>query len=346
MDKKIIKNKIENIYNKISTLKSEEWNLNVNQWDWSSGVILYGLLNTYKVLCDEKYKKFLEDWFKINTSLRIVGSVNNCAPLNAALYLATENNEKLMSNICLEYSYWCRKVALKTSDNGWSHVWKGGDPDYENQVWADSLFMAGIFLLNYGIIFNDKFSFNEAIEQFDIHLKSLYDDKESLFYHGYHCLTRKPLGQFWARGNGWVVVSVIELIYGLQQMNMDCDKYVDMFKKVMEKAYSLTSPEGMLRTIITNKNAYLETTGTALFGFAAIKGYQLGVLDERFLVWARKIVESILGYINTDGYIAFCSYGTNPETEEVYLTRPVAQSIYADGIVLMLLSQALTVESK
>lgn len=337
----ILRNKIDSIFNKIRNQKSDAWNLNIHRWDWSCGVGLYGLLKAFEATGDEKYIHFIRQWFDQNGPNHAFGSVNNVAPANAVLLLAENSEDPQYEKVCQAYADWCTKTALRTSNDGLAHVWEGGDEDYKNQLWIDTMFMAGIYLLKYGRYKNDPAIIEEALHQYGLHMGCLLDPQSELFYHAYHCVNKTFLGEHWGRGNGWMVVSLVELLQTLKDSAYDLDRTISVFKRVMEKAYSLRLESGMLRTLLLVEESYPETTCTALFGYAAWKGYTLGILDERFLEWGKTIGETIADFVSEDGNILFCSYGTNPESKEIYMTRPCDQSLYADGIVMMLLSLSL-----
>ena len=109
----------------------------------------------------------------------------------------------------------------------------------------------------------------------------------------------------------------------------------------MEKAYTLKNEEGMLRTIISDSEAYYEMTTTMLFGYAALKGYRLGLLDEKFFRWGVETVKTTIENITPEGYVLKTSGGTDCQEREGYLQVPYVETKYSSGILLMLLSEYL-----
>lgn len=340
MIKSVAVQKIDAIFNKVIHQESDEWNLNINLWSWSCGVGMYGIMKASEVTGDTRYKSFMEKWFEDNHNNHLFGSVNNVAPVSAVLFLAEKSREEKYLAVCREYSDWCMYKALRTCNGGLAHVWQGGDEDYKNQLWIDTIFMSGIFMVKYGLYIKDESIIREGIKQLDLHIDCLIDQENDLFYHAYHCIDNKHLGQHWGRGNGWMVGSLVEVIEVLRESGYEISRYAEILGKVMEKAYSVKVENGMLRTLPLVGESYIETTATSLFGYAALKGFRVGILDRKFADWGCRIVKTVIGLISDDGRIEHCSYGTNPETKEVYMTRPCDQSLYADGIVMMLLAES------
>ncbi|MBR2883455.1 MAG: glycoside hydrolase family 88 protein [Clostridia bacterium] len=309
----------------------------IDYWEWGQGVCLTGIAKAYEATDDEEYSDFLKAWFKRNNEKKIFGSVNCVIPCYAALTLYRKTKDSFYKDICDTYATWAKDIALKTTNGGLAHVWsRGGLEDYKNQLWADSLFMAGMFMVAYGKEIGDEKLLSEGIEQFKIHLECLYDDDAQLFSHGYHCIEEKRLGAHWGRGNGWVVASLSEIFNILGTENCP-DNFKEVFKTVMAKAKSLKTKNGMLRTLIDREDSYEESTASQLFGYAAIRGYEAELLDESYISWANEINKALEFYDN--GAAKFASGGTDCQEIAGYYNIKFVESGYSDGITFMFLSR-------
>lgn len=311
----------------------------MNYWEWPSGVGLFGVAKAYEKTTDNAYLDFMKDWFEKNGGDdRYRGSVNCVIPCCMALYLYRLTGDERCRAVCDEYADWAQNVSVKTKNGGIAHVWSiGGIEDYKNQLWADSVFMAGIFLVAYAKELGDEKMMEFAISQVKIHLESLYDEEAGLFNHGYHAPEDSRLGGHWGRGNGWLAASLAEImcILGADAQN---GYFKKIFVDFMERAYSLRGEGGLLHTLLDVPQSYTEATASMLFGYAASVGYELGVLDEKFSVWSQDILTAL--EFDTDGTVNSCSGGTDCFLElEKYFTIPFVKSNYADGITLMFLSR-------
>lgn len=332
--------KMETIFHKLSHQTSDAWNLNPYRWDWSCGVGLNGVCEGYAALGRTGWLEYLANWFERVAECTRVGSVNNVAPANVPLFLEQFGDMKRCATVSDRYAHWCRHEALRTSNGGWAHVWEGGDPDYRNQLWVDTIFMAAVFLARHGLFRKNDAAIAEALAQVELHLDCLFDPAAGLFRHAYHCGRKVRLGEHWGRGNGWMVASLVELLDVLRANGRPLDRLRASFATTMETAYRCRDAGGLLRTLPLVPEAYLETTGSALFGYAALRGHALGILPERFRDWGLEIATTVGESVDEQGQIPRCSHGTNPGPQSVYLNLPFSQSLYADGIVLMLLSRA------
>lgn len=313
------------------------WSRTMNFWDWGSGVGLFGLTEAHKATGDGIYLNYIQKWFDDNIAERRITTVNCVIPCEAFLYLFKLTENPSYAKILDDYEKWCTTDSLKTVNGGIAHIWSEAETgDYKNQIWADTIFMAVMFMFDYGIAKNDKELIAAAFRQLEIHIDCLRDEESGLFYHGYHCNRKEKMGQIWGRGDGWVVAALSRLIPLLEKEGYDMSKYRAVFTKAMQSAYDNRTDNGMLRTLILDKEAYREMTASMLFGYAAINGVQYNLLPEEYLSWARQI-ESDIEY-EDGGWMKYISAGTNPQGRDGYLDRPYIEANYGHGIALMFFS--------
>ncbi|WP_042199850.1 glycoside hydrolase family 88 protein [Paenibacillus camerounensis] len=333
---------LDKLWNKLHGREAQD---DLNVWEWVQGVALYGVIKAYEETGQERYFGFLQKWCEDNGEKLRHGSVNWVAPANALLSVYRETGNARYLESCREVADWCMERALRTPNGGFAHVWgpgAGGLEDYKNQLWIDTLFMAGLFMLRFGAAERNDASIRGALEQFDIHIRCQFNPESGLFAHGYHCLQNVRLGEHWGRGNGWAAVSVVELLELLQGQPYDTTRFGELFKRHMEQAYELRMEDGMLRTLLDETEAYMEVSASALFAYAALKGFRLGLLDGRFRDWGRQITQNILAdHLAEDGTVLHASGGTDCQDKAGYLRVPYAPRPYNTGIALMLFSEAL-----
>lgn len=328
-------------------LNSKAQHENLDVWEWVQGVALYGIIKAYEGTGQERFSGLLQKWSDDNAGKIRFGSVNWVAPANALHHAYGQTGNPAYLEHCREMAAWCLNGALRTSNGGYAHVWgpgAGGLEDYRNQLWIDTLFMAGLFMLRFGLFDGNPALIREALKQFDIHITCQFDTASGLFYHGYHCLEQIPLGQHWGRGNGWAAVSLVELLDLLQADSSQTERYAAVFRQLMDSAYRLQLPNGLLRTLldVEEEGSYPETSGSALFAYAALKGQRLGLLDDTFADWGKRITQEILTYhLAADGTVLHASGGTDCQDKDGYLKVPYAPRQYTSGVVLMLLTEAL-----
>lgn len=342
MDKNYIIESLKRIISRISYEENKEKQVLYADWCWDIGVTFIGVEKVYNIMGEQHLLEIVRIWLERHESIMTMKSPNCVALANAELFMFLHTKEKRYLDICTDFADWCENKALKTANGGLAHVWaRGGLEDYKQQLWLDTLFMAGIFMLRMGRLLNNKKLFDAGLEQFDIHIESMLDTSCNLFCHGYNCVEKITLGEHWGRGNGWVAAAMLELLELSRNIEYDQKKYLDVFKAFMESVYGLKHHSGMLHTLLDGQDSYLESTATALFAYAALKGFRLGYLDKKFEEWGNSAAERVLDNIQPDGTVVQCSSGTDCQERQGYLKVPYECRPYAYGCILLLLSELI-----
>ncbi len=112
---------------------------------------------------------------------------------------------------------------------------------------------------------------------------ALFDATEGLWYRdctfvGVNDAHGKKI--FWARGNGWVIAAMAQVIQSLPAGSPHAAKYVDMFKTMAAELITLQGSDGMWRTSLEDPTLYPtpETSGTSLITYALAYGVKAGLL--------------------------------------------------------------------
>lgn len=291
----------------------------IENWDWPQGVGLYGLEKLQTLYGDTRYDAFLNDWTQRNLAEGLPSrNVNTTAPFLQLLGLAQRTGNVQYHEMCRAHAQWLMDGLPKTREGGFQHVTTGFEGKdsvilNEQQLWADTLFMAVLFLARAGRIYNVPAWKNEAVHQILIHIKYLYEKKNGLLYHGWSFLRNDNFGGiFWCRGNAWFTYGILEL---LEVLEGDVDDgarafMMDTFRAQVASIAVLQRESGLWGTILDDASSYEEVSGSAAFAAGMLKGVRLGYLDESVLESAYKAVDAVAANIGEDGIVQNVSGGT------------------------------------
>ena len=112
----------------------------------------------------------------------------------------------------------------------------------------------------------------------------LFDAAASLWYRDCTVVGAKDVnGQpvFWARGNGWTIAAMAQVLQRLPAGDPRGVKYADMLATMAARLVALQGSDGMWRASLTDAALYPapETSGTALITYALAYGIKAGILD-------------------------------------------------------------------
>jgi rhamnogalacturonyl hydrolase YesR len=152
--------------------------------------------------------------------------------------------------------------------------------------WCDALFMAPPVLARMSAITGDRKYVMYMDREWSITSDLLYSRQEHLFWRDTSYLKRtekngKPL--FWARGNGWVLAGLAEVLTYIPANDPLRPKYVTLFREMAQRIAGLQNADGLWKTGLLDPETYnaSEVSGSAFFTFGMAWGINNGLLDER-----------------------------------------------------------------
>ncbi len=324
----------------------------IEEWDWPQGVGLYGLYLLQKAHGNDEYMKFFVDWYERNLSIGLPSrNINTSCPyLTLVSILDKMPGKEKYEKLCLDQAEFLMNELPKTKNGGFQHVTSAiGDRNgvilNEGQLWADTLFMAVLFLQQMGIRYDNKAWRDEATHQFLVHIKYLYSKNNALFYHGFSFERNDNFGGiFWCRGNSWFTFGVTLFLENATYLDGGTKQYIiDTFVDHATALKNYQAENGLFHTIIDDPASYEEVSGSAAMAAGLIRGVKLGLLPENeFKECVDRAIEGICANVDTDGTVLNVSAGTgmgmNPEHYKGIMIRPMA---YGQSLTLIALCEAL-----
>jgi len=209
------------------------------------------------------------------------------------------------------------QMGLKMADSQWENP-QPDDLSNQTRYWIDDMYMIGILQIEAFKATNKQVYLERAAMELDAYLQKL-QQPNGLFYHG-------PNAPFcWGRGNGWVAVALAELIAVLPSTNPHYKSILSGYKRMMVALVDNQTPNGMWRQLVDNKDAWEETSATAMFGYSIKLGVNKGILiGEKYKNAYKQVWLALTKHINEQGKLTDICVGTGQSTDvNYYLKRPV-----------------------
>ena len=344
-----IKQLIEN-----STPQEPAWNIEKiragkpNTWNYIDGCMIKALITFYDITKDERYLQFADEF--IDYFVQEDGSIKYYDPkeynldnVNAGktlycLYNLTgkEKHRKAMDTI---YSQLLGQPRTKEGNFWHKEI-------YPNQIWLDGLYMAQPFYMQYELSFCNGNACMDSFRQFQNVRELMRCERNGLYYHAYDSSREmfwcdKTTGQSahaWGRAMGWYVMAIVETLQYLG-VNDTTRPMIDILNYICEVLPEYADPAtGMWYQVLDQpgrEGNYLESTASAMFVYAMLKGVRLGYLPAEMGTEARRLYEKFVDRFvkeNPDGTISLtdcCSVaglggkGMRSGTFEYYISEPV-----------------------
>lgn len=316
----------------------------IYRWDWQPGVGLYGLVRAYELTGESRFIEYSQHYVdRLLDADQVSYSINGSMLFEIVLKLYEHRGDDRYRTELRYFLRWLLRSAARCQNGCFEHSWTETDIHLIDQVWIDTLFMAGIVLADaYRLLGRDDCR-AEVVAQFAAHRACLQDPGTGLFRHLHDGRTNGHMaGAYWGRGNGWMAASTVDALEAIGTGDPAHKPIIQSFRQQMNAARALQEPDGAFHTVLDDPDTYLEMSATAALGYAALKGVRLGVLGDEFRQMGEKATHAVLAHIKPDGIVDRVSGGTSGFiTYEAYNEIPISPRLYGQALAILLLAEHL-----
>ncbi len=267
------------------------------KWDWGQATFLHALKQLHAAKRGSNpaiYASYISKAMEISRQVANGKHPNAVASAHGIVFLARTTGDsayqKWAGNILADY--W---QIPRTYNGGVSHRAE------TLELWDDTVYMLSMYLLEMYKLTGDEKFVEEFLLQFNSHHEKLVDKKTGLWVHGWDadsifyddgCSVKnwpdkqtQRNDQIWARGNGWVgmaLADALEAVGPVSRFYKPLSKALRRFVEAVAPFQDNASGHWyQLVTLPALKGNFLESSCTAMFAYAIIKGIRLGVLPPK-----------------------------------------------------------------
>jgi unsaturated rhamnogalacturonyl hydrolase len=286
----------------------QRYTMNDFQWHYEHGLLVMAIQKAGEATGEERYLNFVADW--IDHFVQPDGTIRtyhadeyNIDQINAGklLYGAYERTGDPRYRIAIEHLREQMRTHPRNRADGFWHK-----KIYPYQMWLDGIYMAGPFLAEYALRFNEPEAFDDVLHQIMLIEKYTRDKKTGLLYHAWDesksqrwCDPETGLSKFfWGRGVGWYMMAIVDVLDHLPRDHTHrsdlitiLDKTAAAVVKVQDEATGLWY---QILDLPEREGNYLEASASAMFVYSFAKGVRQGHLDPAFLLPARRGYRGLL----------------------------------------------------
>jgi unsaturated rhamnogalacturonyl hydrolase len=318
-------------------------------WRYETGVVLTGIEMFYRKTGDERFWQYLKA--NMDSFVQLDGSIRT--------YRADEYNIDQINMGRMLFPLWratgderYAKAAARVRDQLRTHprTSEGGfwhKQIYLHQLWLDGVYMAGPFLAQYAITFNEPAALDEVAHEILLVEQHTRDSATDLLYHAWDEAKQQrwcnpETGQsrhFWGRAVGWYLIALVdvldyfpvehprrgELLAVLQRLAPAIARVQDQDSGVWHQILDMPERQGN----------YLEASASCMFAYGLGKAARLGYISPEYRAVAEKAYAGIVrefisvdeeGHTNLNGICSVAGLGGNPYRDgsyEYYMSEKV-----------------------
>lgn len=266
-------------------------------WNWMNASLLYTMVKQYDNNTDSTKKKIYFDYIKTamdKSYTHANGKVPNAVASGLGMaFLYRVTNEEKYKKVC-EKIYADYLKIKRTKEGAVSHL------PAHRELWDDTVFMIGQFLMEMYKATNDPTYLDELFKQISLHREKLQDKNTGLWVHGFDeqkkghfsfgsqlnwaDKTTGKSAEIWGRGNGWVVVTISDLLETMPATDPNRNVLAGYLKEMIVHLPELQNKENghwyQLTVRPTEPKNYMESSSTAMFAYGISKALQLGLITD------------------------------------------------------------------
>ena len=318
--------------------------LTMNNWEWPTGVALYGIYKTYQQSGDKAILDYLTGWYDdmLSRDWKPHRNVNTVAPVLTLTCLYDETKNPLYLEHIESWLKWVLEEMPRTEFGGLQHCTVFNK--HYQQLWCDTLFMVCLFLAKAGVVLDRPELIDEAEYQFLLHVRYLQDKITGLFYHGWTFDRRHNYANAkWARGNAWFTASAIELADITGRQNAAMRMILSAWKDQVNTLWKYQWESGLFATLLDREDSYRETSATAAIAYGIMKAVRMGIIsDEKYIAMAKLSAQAVLDQIDETGAVQGVSGGTGMGYDlQHYKDIIVTPTAYGQGLTFLMITELM-----
>ena len=295
-----------------SRVGAATWELGLHRWFWGEGVCLLGLVQSGQAFSGTIPDRVVH-WYDAQLLAdgadpsRTLDHVNEVAPGSAALAVAADPRADRAAYLAplRRLADWTRGTRVTHAPNGAIEHWPGG-------VWADTMYMVGVFLARLGAQIDDLGLSREGVAQITAHAEIL-QGVNGLFVHGSH--RGEVIPCHWGRANAWAALATVEILELAQStpgIAEAAKPLRDRLARQLAELSRLQPRHGVWDVLVDGQveNAGIVETSAAA-GIAAAMLRAAALLEEPALLasgW--RALLGTLAYVDDAGFLTRVSAGT------------------------------------
>lgn len=292
-----------------SRIAERTWAIGLERWSWGEGTCLLGLIRLADALAEPFPEQVLAYLDRHLTRGVAVGHVNDLAPGTAAVMAAGATGERRYLRLVAPLLDWVRSSPAATrAANGALEHWPGA-------VWADTVFMAGVFLGHAGSASGDPELLGACGRQLVAHAEVLQHLESGLYAHGSY--RDETIWCFWGRGNAWCALAAVEFLELAATRGAPADLVAavrDALRRQLIALAALQPPHGVWNVLVDGQPesaGVIEASAAAGLGAAMLRAsVVVPELPAAVVTAGWRAVRGALAYVDQVGTLTRTSAGT------------------------------------
>ncbi|MBV9491996.1 MAG: glycoside hydrolase family 88 protein [Verrucomicrobia bacterium] len=306
-------------------------------WFWGDAIAIDGLLEAAELLGDPSYSDFCLEYFH-RWSRQTLSWADHLTPGGALVKLASRSHDQHLLHASERLADWLLFKTPRASRTGFP-LYRPDLPPYRHTVWVDTIYHEPRFFCELAAVTTKTEYFQSALHIWNAHVKALSSRRGPFLAHAFDTGASLHRGYGWGRGNGWALFGMIDALELLPRHHSGYAAALENFQQLSSAVLRLQDPSGFWRTLLQDRDSYLESSTAAFFGAAFAKGVRLGLLSAEYARASELAWRATLSRIDAEGGfygVSACTYAAVSPGDDtsMYHTLPTEVNVWGQGSAL------------
>ncbi len=332
-----------------------------NDWTYSTGVALAGMLQVTDVTGDPRYQEYALknydfifdhlDYFRRQASqfgaqsrgyrrLLDMQELDDCGAISAALIEAygKKKDPRYRATIDVASDFISHKMTRMPGGTLARHR------PLPVSIWTDDMYMSIPFLAKMGKLTGDRKYFDDAASQAIQMSARVFNPANGLYDHAWFEGVDPDPRFYWARADGWALMAMAELLSVMPDDHPDRPRILEIFRTAIRGVVELQGINGLWHQLLDRTDSYLETSASAMFTFAIARGVNRGWISPVYAPVAQVGWQAVATRVRETGEIDGICVGTTAAYDALYYyNRPTStRAMQGYGPTLMAGAEVIT----
>lgn len=233
------------------------------EYNWGEGVQAIGMMKIHERLKNGDHSGWVSRWLALyipkgmNELLKANGVPaklpDYCgywSPATASLYLYGVTRKPEHLKLAVDTAEFITHGAGRSPEGALDH-WRD-----KKQLWVDTLYMACPLLAGLSKQLSKPAYLEDAVQQILLYSKHTQAPESGLFYHMWDWTTNEHTRELWARGNGWVLMSIADVVEVMKPKDPRRSRLAAIAAAMSEGIRKTQNPDGMWHTVMDDPSSY------------------------------------------------------------------------------------------
>ncbi|MCC6947290.1 MAG: glycoside hydrolase family 88 protein [Bradyrhizobiaceae bacterium] len=316
----------------------------MTEWFWGDAIAVDGLLEAAELLGEPRFAAVaissLERWARrfLDKGPRFT---DHLTPGAALVRIAGERQDALLLEAARRLADYLHAEVPRAQPSG-APLYRPDDPAYRHVVWVDTLYHEPSFFAALWQATGEERFADMALDVVEKHRAVLYDRRQRLLPQAVDTATDTVRGLGWGRGHGWALLGLADTLAILPEGQWN--SFHGWTQELAERLLPLQDSSGFWRTLLHDREAYLETSTATFFSAAFFRLVRSGAGDYRAA--GEKALLAALDRIDEEGKVwgvsAVTWAATSAGTDALrYKSVPTEFNLWGQGSALRMLAEGI-----